>query len=148
MRPLQTTKIVPAILPGAIVDDGAFTSNVIDLNDFEGAGYIEFVCTIGSIDAAMTQLRVMESDTKTDATTLGGTPVAVKAATTLPDADDDNSVFVFGIDLRGPRQRYLQLQATAGDGAAGTYLSANAVARPGREMSDATPRGLLFAEYA
>lgn len=148
MKPLQTAKIVPVILPAAIVDDAAFTSNVIDLNDFDGCAYIEFVGVIGSIDAAMAQLRVMESDTKTDATTLGGTPAVVKAATTLPGTDDDGKAFVFGIDLRGPRERYLQLQATAGNGAAGTFLSALAIGRPGRESSDADARGLLFADYA
>ena len=148
MKPIQTTKIVPVILPSVIVDNAAFTSNVIDLNDFDGSGYIEFVGVIGSIDAAMAQLRVMESDTKTDATTLGGVPVEVKAATSLPGAGDDGKPFVFGIDLTEPRERFLQLQATAGDGAAGTYLAVNALGRPGRESSDAEPRGLLFAEYA
>ena len=95
----------------------------------------------------MAQLRVMESDTKTDATTLGGVPVEVKAAAALPGAGDDGKSFVFGLDLRAPRQRYLQLQATAGDGAAGTYLSAVAIGQPARASSEASVRNLAFAEY-
>ncbi len=147
MRPIQETKIIPAILPGAIVDNAAFASQVIDLMDIEGAGYLEFQGLLGSIDAEMAVLKVMESDTKTDATTLGGTPTLVKDATTKPGATDDNKLFAFGVDLRAPRQRYIQLQATAGDGAAGTFLSAVAVARPARLSSEADVRGLLFAEY-
>ncbi|MEM9414548.1 MAG: hypothetical protein AAGA29_03600 [Planctomycetota bacterium] len=149
MNGIQTSKLIPVILPGAAVDNAAFSSNVIDLNDFDGAGYIEFVGIIGDIDADMAQLRVMESGSKTDATTLGGAPAVVKAATTLPTAAaDDNKVFTFGIDLRSPRERYLQLQATAGDGAAGTFLTAFAVGEPGLASSLAADRRLLFAEYA
>ena len=149
MKAIQTTKMIAAILPAAIVDGAAFTSNVIDLNDFDGAGYIEFVGIIGAIDADMTQLRVMESDTKSSATALGGTPALVKGATTLPTAAAaDNQMFVFGIDLRSPRERFLQLQATGGDGDAGTYLAAFAMAEPGLASSVAADRGLLFAEYA
>lgn len=147
MRPIQETKILPAILPGPIVDNAAFTSQVIDLNDIEGAGYLEFLGQLGSIDTAMTTLKVMESDTKSDATTLGGVPTLVKDATAKPGAADDNQPFVFGVDLRSPRQRYIQLQATAGNGAAGTFLTALAIARPGRLSSVAAVRNLLFAEY-
>lgn len=146
---LQQTKRAVAIAPGAIVDNAAFTSNVIDRNDFAGADYMEFVGILGSIDATMATLKVVESDTKTNDTTLGGTPTEVMDATTKPGADDDDEVFVLGVDLRKPRKRYLQLQATAGDGAAGTYLTALAI---GRRLHDADvtadARGLLFAQYA
>ena len=144
---IQTTKIIPAIAPAAIVDSAAFTSNVIDLNLFDGAGYIEFVGQLGSIDATMPVLRVMESDTADDATTPGGTPTEVIDAAVKPTAANDGRAFVLGVDLRAPRGRYLQLQATAGNGAAGTYLAAWAVARPGVETSSAEVRGLRFAEY-
>lgn len=144
----QELKIAVAIAPGMIQDNAAFTSNVIDLNDFDGAGYLEFIGVIGSIDASMAVLKVQESDTKTDATTLGGTPADVVDATTKPGTSDDNTVFVIGLDLRSPRKRYVQLQATAGDGAAGTYFAAIAVGRPGTSGSGATERGLLFAQYA
>ena len=144
---IQETRIALAIAPGAIVDNAAFTSNVIDLNDFEGAGYLEFIVLIGATDIEMATLKVMESDTKSDATTLGGTPTLVKDSTTKPGATDDDKCCVFGVDLRAPRKRYLQLQATAGAGTSGTYLAAIAIARPGRLSSEASVRNLLFAEY-
>jgi len=149
MNELQTTKIQGAILPAAIKDDAAFASQVIDKTDFPGCDYLEFVGLLGATDVEMATLKVMESDTKTDPTTLGGTPSLVKDATTKPGAGDDGEPFVFGIDLRKTRKRYLQLQATAGDGTSGTYLAAIVIGRRITEASSiAANRGLLFAEYA
>jgi hypothetical protein len=149
MNSLQQTKIVVAIPPAAIKDNADFTSYVIDLADFDGCDYLEFQISLGATDVALATLKVMESSVKTNATTLGGTPALVVDATTKPGATADNQPAVFGIDLRKTRQRYLQLQATAGNGTAGTYLSANAVGhRPNVASSNATERGLLFAQYA
>ncbi len=147
--PLQETKVFAVIPPAAIKDDAAFASLVLDKNDFDGADYVEFIGMIGATDVALATLRVMESDTISDATTLGGSPVLVKDSTTKPGALDDDKVFVFGLDLSKSRARYLQLQATAGNGTAGTFLSAIAIAsRPREAGSSAARRGLLFAEYA
>ena len=44
----------------------------------------------------------------------------------LPAADDDDKCFAFEVDLRG-RKRYIDLVATAGNGAAGTYITAFAL---------------------
>ena len=53
-----------------------------------------------------------------------GTSTNIAGSTsTLPSATDDNKFFIFEIDLRA-RKRYLDLSATAGDGAAGTYMAA------------------------
>lgn len=146
---LAQTKRVRAIDPAAIVDNAAFTSQVVDKTDFPGADYIEFVGYLGAIDADMTKLKVRESDTKTDATTLGGSPSDVKDASKKPGSSDANKFFVIGIDLRKSRKRYLQLQATAGDGASGTFLAAWCI---GRRLQEASPkaadRNLLFADYA
>jgi hypothetical protein len=147
--PLQETKVFSVIPPTAIKDDAAFVSTVIDKNDLDGADYLEFIGHLGATDIEMATLKVMESDTLTNATTLGGTPTEVKDATAKPGADDDAAVFAFGIDLSKSRKQYIQLQATAGDGTAGTFLSAIAIAsRPREAGSSATRRGLLFAEYA
>jgi hypothetical protein len=148
MNPLQHAKIINAIPPAAIKDNAEFVSNVIDLNDFAGCDYIEFIGILGATDIALAVCKVMESSVKTDATTLGGTPALVKDATTKPSATNDDQPFVFGIDLRKTRERYLQLQCTAGNGTAGTFLSAICVGIPGVSSSDAADRGLLFAEYA
>ena len=149
MNELQNTKIFNSIPPGVIKDNAAFVSNVIDKQDFPGASYLEFVGLLGATDVTVATLKVMESSVKTDATTLGGTPTLVKDSTTKPSATADNGVFAFGIDLAKSRQRYLQLQATSGDGTSGTYLAAIAIAhRLGEASSLAADRNLLFAEYA
>ena len=88
----------------------------------------------------------MESDIKTNATTLGGTPTLVKDSTTKPSATDDDKPFVFGIDLRNSRKQYLQLQgALAGRRYRRTQRhcsaakqSQNAVAELGEELRGLT----------
>lgn len=149
MNYLQNTKLFNAIPPAAIKDNAAFSALVLDKTEFDQADYMEFIVTLGSIDATMAVLKVMESDTKTNDTTLGGTPTEVLDVTTKPGATDDDKVAVIGVDLTASRKRYLQLQATAGDGAAGTFLSAVAVvSRPQEGSSKAADREALFAEYA
>ena len=149
MNELQETIVKAAIPPAAIKDNAAFVSNVIDKLDFPGCSYLEFQGTLGTIDATMAVLKVQESDTKTDATTLGGTPADLHDVTTKPGASDGGKTFTIGIDLTKSRERYLQLQATAGNGDAGTFLSANVVGyRPTNASSRAADRGVLFAEYA
>jgi hypothetical protein len=148
MNELQTTKIAIAIAPAAIVDNAAFPSNVIDTQDFQGADYIEFVCTLGATDIALTTLKVMESDIKTDATTLGGVPALVVDTAAKPGATDDNSVLVIGVNLKNKRSRYLQLQATIGNGTLGGFFTALAVGRRTHNASsNAADRGLLSADY-
>ena len=123
MKALQHTKKGIAIAPGVIKDDADFTSNVIDT---AGMSYIEIDAIIGSIDADAATLKLMESDIKTDANTLGGVPTEVKDATTKPGASDDNKIWTFGVDLVNKvHKRFMLLQAKAGDGAAGTYLAAS-----------------------
>jgi hypothetical protein len=48
------------------------------------------------------------------------------ATSAVPSATDDNKVYVVEVDCKDV-ERYLDLVATAGDGAAGTYLSAIAI---------------------
>ena len=119
MNELQETIIKAAIPPGAIKDNAAFSSLVIDRNDFPGCAYLEFVGVLGATDVAMAVLKVVESDTKTNSTTLGGTPADVLDIVSKPGTGADDLPFVVGVDLRKTRQRYLQLQATAGNGTAG-----------------------------
>ena len=57
----------------------------------------------------------------------------VRAA--LPGAGDDNKLVVFHINLAG-KKRYILLAATAGDGAAGTYLSAIGALSRARQIPD------------
>lgn len=149
MHQLQNQKVVPAVLPAAIVNNASVVGQVIDT-----LGFIE--CRIdfllGATDIAMSALKVQESDTKASATALtSGADVAGLVfgtsngidgtASALPSATDDNKVFSFDINLRG-RKRYLLLVGTLGNGSTGGYSSAQAtLANPEISVDTAAARG-------
>lgn len=129
MNSLLNTKLVGITPPAAIIDDASATTAEIDTLGFD---YCQIVVYLGATDIAMTALAVTESDTAGSghANVTGliwGTSSNIAGSTsTLPSATDDNKFFVADIDLRG-RKRYLDLTATIGNGAAGTYFTAFAV---------------------
>lgn len=150
MGPQELMELAPVINPGAIVDNAAFTSQVIDTARAGGAKFLVFVLHVGTTDVPLASLVVNQSDTKTDDTTLGGTVtelVDFDQDGTLPNATDDGKLFAIQIDLRsGDLKRYLQLVATAGDGTAGTYASAFAFFwNPGVPAADLGCAGLVEA---
>lgn len=112
--------------PQAIVDNASWTTAEIDTDGFD---YAEVIVYLGATDIAMVALAVTESDTagsghaNVTGLVFGTSTNTAGSTSTLPSATDDNKIFVFQIDLR-PRKRYLDLTATAGDGTAGTYLTA------------------------
>ena len=135
MNQLQNTKLVSITPPGLIVDNASYTTSSIDT---QGWDYLQVVVYLGATDIAMTALKLQESDTDGsygDVTGLVfGTSSNIAGSTsTLPSATDDNKFFVFDVDLRG-RKRYFDLVATAGDGTAGTFLTAFAILSRGKEQ--------------
>lgn len=135
MNQLQNTKLVSITPPAAIVDNASYTTSSIDTQGFD---YLQVVVYLGATDIAMTALKLQESDTDGsygDVTGLVfGTSANIAGSTsTLPSATDDNKFFVFDVDLRG-RKRYFDLVATAGDGAAGTFLTAFAILSRGKDQ--------------
>lgn len=135
MKPAQLPKLVAITPPQAIVDNASWTTAEIDTLGYR---YCRIVVFFGAMDIAMVALAVTESDTSgsghsnvpglvfgTSANTAGST-------SSLPSATDDNKFFIFEIDLKG-RKRYLDLTATGGDGAAGTYMTAWAELWDGEE---------------
>lgn len=127
MNPAQWDKFVSVTPPGAIHDNASLTTATVDTS---GYAYARFFLYLGATDIAMTALKVQESDDSgmsgaADVTGLVyGTSSDIAGSTSaLPSATDDNKCFVFEIDLKG-RKRYLDLVATCGDGAAGTYAAA------------------------
>lgn len=125
MNELHAVKFVPVTNPGAIVDDASFTTAEVDTLGYD---YATFLIHIGATDIAMAALKLQESATSgsgmadiTGANFSGGTDIDGNT-TTLPAADDDDTVFVLQLDLKA-RQRYLDLVATAGNGSTGTYAS-------------------------
>lgn len=125
----QNTRWVSVTPPAAIVDNASLTTSEIDTAGYD---YCEVYVYLGATDIAMTALKMQESDTSgsgfADVTGLVyGTSAGIAGTTSaLPTATDDNKCFKFEIDLRG-RKRYLDLVATCGDGAAGTYATAFAL---------------------
>jgi len=135
MNQLQNTKLVSITPPAAIVDNASYTTASIDT---QGWDYMQVVVYLGATDIAMTALKLQESDTDGsygDVTGLVfGTSSNIAGSTsTLPSATDDNKFFVFDVDLRG-RKRYFDLVATAGDGTAGTFLTAFAILSRGKDQ--------------
>lgn len=140
----QNVKVVRVTDPAAIVDNASWTTEEIDTKGFD---YAQVYCYVGASDIAHVALKVQESSVSgsgfADVTGLVfGTSTNTDGSTsTLPSATDDNKLFIFDIDLKA-RERYLDLVATAGNGAAGTYMTAWAVlSRAGETPMTATERG-------
>lgn len=126
MNPLQNTKFVSMTPPAAIVDNTSYTTAEVDT---KGWDYAQIYCYLGATDVAMTAMAVTESDaTGSGHANVTGLVVGTSAnidgdTSALPTSTDDNKCMIFDIDLRG-RKRFLDLTATAGDGTAGTYMTA------------------------
>lgn len=147
MNQLQSIKRVAITPPGAIVDNASYTTTAIDT---QGFNQLAVTVLLGATDIAMTALKLQESDDSgmsgaADITgCVFGTSTDPDTGTTsaLPSATDDNKFFTFFVNLTG-RKRYIDLVATAGDGTAGTYLTAWADLAVGDEVPfTATTRGL------
>lgn len=151
LTPGQRAKKQIVVRPAAIVNNASLTTYVIDTLGFAS---LDVDVILGASDIALTALKLQESDSLTDATTLGGTATDVPGcvfgtslgisgdASALPSATDDNKVFSFNVDLRG-RKRYLKLVATVGNGSTGAFVSAVAtLAHPEVKPSTAAERGV------
>ena len=138
----QALKFVQAIQPGVIKDNAAFTGEVIDTLGFN---YLTLVFMFGATDIAMAVLKVTECDTSGGSyTDVDGADFSSPAA--LPDADADGLNAGVHINMIN-RKRFIKVAATAGDGAAGTYLAALAVlSRAETVPSTAASRGLDAGE--
>lgn len=138
MNPAMKSKLVAITPPAAIVDAGSYTTTAIDT---KGWDYLRVAVLLGASDIAMTALKLQESnddgssDSYADITgAVFGTSTGLSgSASTLPSATGDNLFFVFLVDLKG-RERYIDLVATAGDGSAGTYMTAFAELYQGEEQ--------------
>lgn len=133
------------IAPAAIVDNAAPVTIEIDrvVNGIP-FDYVDIYVMFGATDIATTVLKVQESDTTgANFTDIPGTVFGAAGAPALPIATDDNGIFAFHINGIG-RKRFLDLNLTCGDGAAGTYVTAWAVLSRGKESPDtAAARGLV-----
>ena len=129
MNDLHSAKFVQVIAPVAIVDDASWTTLEVDTLDYDFANFVFNLC---ATDIAMAALKLQHSDTSgsgfadiTGANCDGGVDIEGNA-TALPSATDDGNLIVFQVDLRD-KKRYLDLVATAGNCAAGTFASATCI---------------------
>lgn len=137
MKHLQNTKLVGITPPAAIVDNAAFTTNSIDTKGFR---YALVVVYFGAMDIAMAALKLRESDD--DSTYSDVTGGDFSSAGTLPSATADNTFVAWFVDLKG-KKRYLDVNATGGDGTVGTFMTAFALLSNAEEFPNtATERGL------
>jgi hypothetical protein len=134
MQRLQDIKIVKITSPGVIVDNAAFTTDIIDTKGWDEA---LFVFQLGALDIAMTALKLQESEDSgmSGATDISGADFSVSPAT-LPSATADNTLFGVHVKLGGSRKRYMDLSATGGDGAAGTYADGFVILAKGETSPD------------
>jgi len=144
MIPAQKTKYVDIGFGEALIDNGSLTTAAIDT---KGWDYAQVFVRVGTTDIAMTALKIQDCDTSggsySDVSGLVyGTSTNIAGSTSsLPAADDDDTVFMFEIDLR-KTDRFIDLVATNGDGTAGGFLSAWCILSRGEDSPDtATERG-------
>jgi hypothetical protein len=122
----QAEKAV-AISPPQLVNNAAVVTTTVDTLGFN---YAKITLFLGATDIALTALKVQESDDSgmSGAADIAGTVVGTDnntggSASVLPSSTDDNHFFSFYLDLRD-RKRFLDLNATVGNGSTGAYLAA------------------------
>lgn len=137
MQNLQNARFVTITPPGAIVDNAAFTTTEIDTVALGVKfDWLTIVLQLGALDIAPTVCKLTHSDTA------GSGHADITGATLSPIATDDNTRFVFHVDLRG-KKRYIDFSLTGGDGAAGTYATAIGILTSGNEAPiTVTARGV------
>lgn len=146
MNIMQGVRAVNFCPPTAIKDNAVFVTNAIDTAGF---GKVAIYVSLGTIDATMAVLKVRESDASdmsnpSDVTGLVyGTSINpdTNATSALPTSADGGKVYAFFVSLQG-RKRYLDVDITAGDGAAGTFASGIAFLYEGDGINTAAERGL------
>ena len=136
-----TTKTVLIAPPGALVNNASVNTAAVDRHGFD---YAVIRVILGSTDAALTALKLQESDDDATWSDVPGLDYSIGPAT-LPTAADSNMVFSFDVDLVG-RKRYLKPLITVGAGTNGAYVAAIAdLGRAGQAPKDAASRGLSGA---
>jgi hypothetical protein len=118
-------KLVAITPPAAISDNATLTTAEIDTL---GWSEMTIVVALGATDIAMAALSVTQSDTAGSGHSaitglVWGTSTNIDGSTSaLPSATDDNLFQVAQIDLKG-KKRYIDVTATTGDGAAGSFVT-------------------------
>lgn len=137
----QANKFVQLLAPEAIKNNDSYA--VAELDTF-GFRYCTILVCLGATDAALTALKVTESDTAGSGHgDVTGLVYGASGATALPSATSDGSIFAFFIDLKG-RKRYLDMVITVGVGASvgGFYTVLALLSRAEESPNSLAERGL------
>jgi hypothetical protein len=134
MIPIQSSKLVAAIPPAAVVKNASATATAIDTRGYD---YLTVAVTLGATDVALTALKLQNCSTSggtyadvTGANFDGGSGFA-GATLALPTSSDGNKVYTFHVDCRNKNPFY-KVVATAANGTTGAYISAVAVLSRGK----------------
>lgn len=118
----------------AIVDNGYWVGSHQGTNpvniDTAGCNYALITWELGASDIAMAELSLYESDTTTDGdfAIIAASNYATAGIGTLPSATADNTFLGWIVtNLGTTRLRYLRVNAKAGNGSTGSFLSAFAL---------------------
>lgn len=132
MNSLQNVKVVNFCPPGAVVDNADFTTGAIDTAGF---GKMAIFFSLGATDIGLTALKLQHSDDSgmSGATDISGAVYGASGAPALPSSTDDNKVYAFHVSLQG-KKRYIDVVATGGNGAVGSYGSGIAVLYNGTDF--------------
>ena len=142
-NPLETIKTVFIIEPQVIKDNAEFVgSSGSTPATVDTLGFVRMRITLrlGATDIEMAQLRLLSSD----APTSDFVAVTGSAFSPLPSGTDDNKSFVYFVKLDGTQKRYWRLEATAGNGSAGSY----GVAWADLARGDITPSTATLRNHA
>lgn len=131
MYPIQSCKFVGVVPPQVIQDNTSWTANAIDTLGWKHCLIIGY---LGATDIAMAAASLTQSND--DSTYVAVTGSDYNSVSTLPSATADNTMFAWDIPIDGTLRRYLKPTLTAGNGAAGTYLTCIAVLSKGEDGPD------------
>lgn len=142
MNYTPASKLFAITPPFAKSNNASIGTATIDTLGFK---FLRIIVFLGDTDIAMAALKVQESD---DSGMSGAADISGLVGGTdftLPSATGDNSFYVFNIQLKGNRKRYIDLVATSGSGSTGTFFTAMAELSHGETApSSATNRGLAL----
>ena len=125
----QQSKIKVLTAPGALVDGASLAVTELDTLGYE---HCEIYLIIGTTNTACSAAILTEGDASGTghaniaASSFDGQTNAVGATAVLPSAANDDSVFVWSLDLR-KRKRYIDATITVGSTSTGGYYTVIAI---------------------
>lgn len=124
-------KTVQSVWPQAAVNNASYTCASTDTLNFCLA---TLRIHLGATDAALSAMKLQESDDNSTWSDVPGGDFSVSPAT-LPTATSDNSIYEVQVSLRGNRKRYLKPVITVGNGATGAFVSAEFILSRGEQAA-------------